>query len=200
MPEHALTGCWRREQPHRGGATAARRQVHVMETTADHSSANAQRSSPLPVRLSLAPYEAVEGGFDGAWWPYSHNLVAELPGLVGAMDGAGNITRVIVGIEPWPDIPHQVAIGVHTVTAGWSVSGHEQNEIVLCSYLKGFRTLLVVPPATAPGAADWLMSTPVPVDGSRTATELLAIATASSEKAFHEAPRTTLDRGIGQGD
>jgi hypothetical protein len=169
-----------------------------METTAGHPSANAQRSLPLRSRLSLAPYEAVSGGFDGAWWPYSRNLSTELPGLVEAMEGAGSITRVIVGIEPWPDIPHQVTFGEHTVTAGWFVSGHEQNEIVLCSYLKGFRTLLVVPPATAPGAADWLMSTPVPVDGSRTATELLAIATALSEKASHEAPRKILAGDVGQ--
>ncbi|MEU0644990.1 DUF5994 family protein [Streptomyces umbrinus] len=170
-----------------------------METTADDPSANARRSSPLPIRVSLAPYEAIEGGFDGAWWPYSHNLVAELPGLVEAMDGAGSIIRVIVGIELWPDIPHRVAFGVHTVTAGWFVSGHEQNEIVLCSCLKGFHTLLVVPPAAAPGAADWLMRTPVPVDGSRTATEPPGIATASAEKASHEAPRMTLDRSMGQG-
>jgi len=163
-----------------------------MQTTAGHPSANAQRSSPLPVRLSLEPYEAVSGGFDGAWWPYSRNLITELPGLVEAMDEAGSITRVIVGIEPWPDIPHQITFGKYTVTAGWFVSGHEQNEIVLCSYLKGFRTLLVVPPTTAPGAADWLMSTPVPVDGSRTATELLAIATARADKASREAARKIL--------
>ena len=169
-----------------------------METTAGHPSASEQPCSPLPVRLSLAPYEADSGGFDGAWWPYSRNLSIELPGLVEAMDEVGSITRVIVGIEPWPDIPHQVTFGEHTVTAGWFVSGHEQNEIVLCSYLKGFRTLLVVPPATAPGAADWLMSTPVPVDGSRTATELLAIATVCSDTASHEAARTTLAGDVGQ--
>ncbi|MFI6409968.1 DUF5994 family protein [Streptomyces sp. NPDC050548] len=159
-----------------------------MEPTAPHPSAGAQRSAPLPVRLSLVPYEAVPGGFDGAWWPYSRNLAVELPGLVEAMEGVGSITRVIVGIEPWPDIPHQVSVGGHTVTAGWFVSGHEQNEIVLCSYLKGFRTLLVIPPTTTPSAADWLMSTPVTVDASRTATQLLTIATTRSEKASHEAP------------
>ncbi|MFI6466198.1 DUF5994 family protein [Streptomyces sp. NPDC050538] len=170
-----------------------------MEPTAPHPSAGAQRSAPPPVRLSLAPYQAVPGGFDGVWWPYSRNLSAELPGLVEAMHGAGSITRVIVGIEPWPDIPHEVAFGVHVVTAGWFVSGHEQHEIVLCSYLKGFRTLLVVPPATTPDAADWLMDTPVPVDGSRTATELLTLATTRFEKASQEAPRRTLHGVVGQG-
>ncbi|WP_329282173.1 DUF5994 family protein [Streptomyces sp. NBC_01451] len=162
-----------------------------MEPTADYLSVGPQRAAPLPVRLSLTPHGAVSCGFDGAWWPYSRDLITELPGLVEAMDGVGSITRVTVGIEPWPDIPHQVAVGAHTVTAGWFVSGHEQNEIVLCSFLKGFRTLLVVPPATAPGAADWLMSTPVPADGSRTATELLAIATARADKASHEASHRT---------
>ncbi|WP_199832093.1 DUF5994 family protein [Streptomyces acidiscabies] len=162
-----------------------------MEPTTRHPSTGTQRSSPLPVRLSLAPYKAVSGGFDGAWWPYSRDLIAELPGLVEALDRLGSITRVIVGIESWPDIPHQVSVGGHTVTAGWFVSGHEQNEIMLCSYLEGFRTLLIVPPAAEPDAADWLMSTPAPVDGSRTATELLTIATARSEKPPHKAPRKT---------
>ncbi|MFI9569357.1 DUF5994 family protein [Streptomyces rishiriensis] len=153
-----------------------------MEPTADQSATNTERLSPsLPVRLSLAPYEAVLGGCDGAWWPYSYSLVDELPVLVEAMDGVGVITRVILGMEPWPDIPHQVAVSGHSVTAGWLASGQEQNVIVLCSYLKGFRSLLVIPPAMLADSAAWLMNTPVPVDGSRTATELLAIATARSE-------------------
>ncbi|WP_327593364.1 DUF5994 family protein [Streptomyces chartreusis] len=149
----------------------------VMEPTADHSATTAMRPSPPPqVRLSLAPYETVPGGLDGAWWPYSHNLIDELPLLVEAMDRAGSFTRVTLGIELWPDVPHQVAVGKNFVTVGWFVSGHEQNEILLCSYREGFRTLLVIPPATEADTAAWLMNTPVPVDGSNTATELLVIA------------------------
>jgi len=148
-----------------------------MEPTADRSATTAMRPSPPPqVRLSLAPYETVPGGLDGAWWPYSHNLIDELPLLVEAMDRAGSFTRVTLGIELWPDVPHQVAVGKNFVTVGWFVSGHEQNEILLCSYREGFRTLLVIPPATEADTAAWLMNTPVPVDGSNTATELLAIA------------------------
>lgn len=149
-----------------------------MGPTADHP---ARPSSPLPVRLSLAPYEAVPGGLDGAWWPHSYDLAKELPLLVEAMDEVGTITRVILGIQLWPHIPHQVAVGRGYVTAGWSASGQEQNVILLCSYRDGFRTLLVIPPTTAADTADWLMNTPVPVDGSRTATELLAMAAARSE-------------------
>jgi len=156
-----------------------------MEPTADRS---ARPSAPLPVRLSLAPYEAVPGGLDGAWWPYSRDLVEELPLLVQAMDGVGTITRVILGIQLWPGIPHQVAVGRGYVTAGWSVSGQEQNVISLCSYRDGFRTLLVIPPTTAADTADWLMKSPVPVDGSRTATELLAIAAARSEATSPDDP------------
>ncbi|MCD7438916.1 hypothetical protein K4B79_11850 [Streptomyces lincolnensis] len=150
-----------------------------MEPTAEHPSAGPKRPSPPPsVRLSLAPYEAVRGGLDGAWWPYSHSLVDELPVLVEAVGGVGSITRVVLGIDLWPDIPHRIPVGGHFVTVGWFVSGHEQNEILLCSYSEGFRTLLVVPPATAADAGAWLLSTSVPVDVRRTATELLAIATA----------------------
>ncbi|MEV0743536.1 DUF5994 family protein [Streptomyces sp. NPDC050549] len=147
-----------------------------MEPTAAHSATTSTRPSPPPpVRLSLAPYEAVPGGFDGAWWPYSRDLPAELSPLLKAMDGAGNVTRVTLGIDSWPDVPHQVAVGGRFVTVGWFVSGHEQHEMLLCSYRAGFRTLLVIPPVTTADTAAWLMNTPVPVDGSRTATELLAI-------------------------
>ncbi|MFI6561801.1 DUF5994 family protein [Streptomyces sp. NPDC050534] len=156
-----------------------------MEPTADRS---ARLSSPLPVRLSLAPYEGVPGGLDGAWWPYSRDLVEELPLLVEAMDGVGTITRVILGIQLWPRIPHQIAVGRGYVTAGWSVTGQEQNVISLCSYRDGFRTLLVIPPTAAADTADWLMNSPVPVDGSRTATELLAIAAARSSATSADDP------------
>ncbi|MFI6563716.1 DUF5994 family protein [Streptomyces sp. NPDC050534] len=148
-----------------------------MEPTADHSVTTAMRTSPPPqVRLSLAPYGAVPGRLDGAWWPYSHDLIGELPLLMEAMGGAGTFTRVTLGIEVWPDVPHRVAVGENFVTVGWFVSGHEQNVILLCSYLKGFRTLLVIPPATEADTAAWLMNTPAPVNGSNAATELLAIA------------------------
>ncbi|MFF7047240.1 DUF5994 family protein [Streptomyces griseorubiginosus] len=150
-----------------------------MEPTADHSATTAKRTSPpAQVRLSLAPYEIVSGRLDGAWWPYSNDLVVELPLLVEAMAGAGSFTRVTLGIELWPDVPHEVGVGEKLVTVGWFASGHEQNEILLCSYLKGFRTLLVIPPTTEADAAAWLMNTPAPVDGRNTATELLAIAKA----------------------
>ncbi|MDR6977960.1 hypothetical protein J2X68_004684 [Streptomyces sp. 3330] len=154
-----------------------------MEPTADQSATNARSLSPSspPVRLSLAPYQAVLGGCDGAWWPYSYRLVDELAVLVVAMDGVGVITRVLLGIEPWPDLPHRISVRGHSVTAGWLTSGQEKNVIVLCSYLEGFRSLLVIPPAMPTDAAVRLMNSPVPVDGSRSATELLAIATARSE-------------------
>lgn len=150
-----------------------------MEPTADQVALSAVGPSPpLPARLSLAPYAAVPGGFDGAWWPYSRNLADELPALVEAMGGVGTITRVLLGIGLWPDIPHRISVGGHFVTAGWFVSDHEQHEITLCSYRDGFRTLLIIPPTTEPDTAAWLMNRPVPVDNSSTATELLAMATA----------------------
>ena len=149
-----------------------------MEPTADQVALSVVPSPPLPARLSLAPYAAVPGGFDGAWWPYSRNLADELPALVEAMDGVGTITGVLLGIGLWPDIPHRISVGGHVVTAGWFVSDHEQHEIMLCSYRDGFRTLLIVPPTTEPDTAAWLMNNPAPADNSSTATELLAMATA----------------------
>ncbi|MCX4918921.1 DUF5994 family protein [Streptomyces sp. NBC_00687] len=148
-----------------------------MEPIADATSSTKHIAEPVPVRLSLAPYQAVPGGLDGAWWPYSHQLADELPALIEALDGVGNISVVTLGIEDWSHMPHHVAVGGHVVDAGWFASGRDENVILLLSHTRGFRTLLVIPPMTEAGAAAWLMDTPAPVDGSSTATELLATAT-----------------------
>jgi hypothetical protein len=118
--------------------------------------------------------------WDGAWWPYSYNLVDELPGLVETMDKVA-ISRVTVGLVLWRSVPHQIAVHGNRVGVGWFAVGRDRNEIMLSSYRDGFRTLLVIPPGTVPATARWLMTTPTPIDGTCTATELLLIAAALSE-------------------
>ncbi|MFD7400682.1 DUF5994 family protein, partial [Streptomyces virginiae] len=55
-----------------------------MTTTLDRG---AQRAVVLrPARLSLTPKTALAGQLDGAWWPRSRDLEAELPALAAALD------------------------------------------------------------------------------------------------------------------
>jgi hypothetical protein len=113
---------------------------------------------PLPARLSLTPRTTLAGQLDGAWWPRSRNLDAELPALLDALDEIwGRITRVTVNPTHWPVIPHRVPVTGHTVHVGWFTE-QDPGKLILLSRRGGRWDLLVIPPETEPAAAARLMS------------------------------------------
>jgi hypothetical protein len=65
-----------------------------------------QRRAASPIRLTLA--EDHDNLIDGAWWPRSSHIAAELPQLVGALDSAlGPILDIAVNwtsLERTPDL------------------------------------------------------------------------------------------------
>lgn len=94
---------------------------------------------------------------DGAWWPTSRDLVAELPALVEALpSSAGTVERVAFGRAWWDPVPRR--------TRGW-VNGRRIGLGGFEPFAPGIiwvatsRTgctpifLLVVPPETAPDRA-----------------------------------------------
>ncbi|MER7043900.1 DUF5994 family protein [Streptomyces jumonjinensis] len=112
----------------------------------------------LPARLSLTPKTTLAGQLDGAWWPRSRDLEAELPPLAAALDGAwGRITRVTVNPARWPVIPHKVPVAGRTVRVGWFTEQHP-DKLILLSFHAGRWDLLVIPPETEPAAAARLMT------------------------------------------
>ncbi|MDT9691074.1 DUF5994 family protein [Streptomyces sp. P9(2023)] len=113
---------------------------------------------PLSARLSLTPKTTLAGLLDGAWWPRSRDLTAELPPLVDALEGRfGRITRVMVNPTRWPVIPHKVPVTGHTVHVGWFTE-QDPDKMILLSYTVGRCDLLVIPPETEPAAAARLMA------------------------------------------
>ena len=53
--------------------------------------------SPPVLRLHLAPLGGMPRPIDGAWWPRSYDLLAELPRLLAGLPRAwGHITSVTV--------------------------------------------------------------------------------------------------------
>ncbi|GAA0349806.1 DUF5994 family protein [Actinoallomurus spadix] len=60
-----------------------------------------------PVRLGLDPVRAGRGSLDGAWWPYSQDAAAELPGLIAAVDQRlGRTTlRICLHTDAWEHVP-----------------------------------------------------------------------------------------------
>ena len=112
----------------------------------------------LSARLALTPPSPVMGRLDGAWWPRSHDLPAELPALVDALEERwGRITRATVNPARWPVVPHKVAATGHTVHVGWFTE-QDPDKMILLSYTVGRCDLLVIPPETEPAAAARLMA------------------------------------------
>ncbi|MFC8584483.1 DUF5994 family protein [Streptomyces sp. NPDC057217] len=110
---------------------------------------------PLAARLSLTPKTTLADQLNGAWWPRSRDLAAELPPLVDALaDRCGRITRVTVNPTRWPVVPHKVPVGWFTE--------QDPDKMILLSYATGRCDLLVIPPETEPAAAARLMAAAVP--------------------------------------
>lgn len=115
-------------------------------------------AAELPARLSLTPKSTLAGRLDGAWWPYSRDLEAELPVLLAALDEPwGRITRVTVNPTRWPVVPHTVPMDGRTLHVGWFTE-QDADKLILLSYTVGRWDLLVVPPETEPASAARLMS------------------------------------------
>ncbi|MFI1028481.1 DUF5994 family protein [Streptomyces sp. NPDC020951] len=151
------------------------------------SSSSATSSS---LRLSLAPVGPAPALLDGAWWPRSRDLGAELPTLTAALEPLwGRITRVTVNPTHWPVVPRKVPVAGHVVKVGWFLYEQDPHELLLLSYHLGRWNLLVVPPPTDPVAAAWLMAAASDPLGTSTASRLM-------EQAARRRTVTETDRAV----
>ncbi|MFF5710517.1 DUF5994 family protein [Streptomyces sp. NPDC012756] len=138
------------------------------------------------VRLSLTPKTPLTGLLDGAWWPRSRDLAAELPPLVDALEERyGRITRVTVNPTRWPVVPHKVPATGHTVHVGWFTE-QDPDKMILLSYTIGRCDLLVIPPEAEPAAAARLMATAA-VPGSILAAGVLMSGEAATGRRIRDA-------------
>lgn len=132
------------------------------------------RFSSSSLRLSLAPAGSAPALLDGAWWPRSRDLAAELPSLTAVLDPLwGRITRVTVNPTQWPVIPRKVPVAGHVVNVGWFLPEQDPHELLLLSYHVGRWNLLVVPPQTTDDSAAWLMAAASDPRGMSTASRLM---------------------------
>ena len=69
----------------------------------DHMDAARRHAPPVHTpRLRLKPKAPESGYVDGAWWPHSDDLTAELPDLLSAASvRLGPIGRVIYNVNEW---------------------------------------------------------------------------------------------------
>jgi hypothetical protein len=123
-------------------------------TTNDIQPATIVASPPSsPPRLLLAPARAGQAVLDGGWWPRSWDPVAELPGLILALNSRyGPIRDVLLNSEAWDYRLRRLAVGTRLVRMGWFTS--LDPALLIATTDRGDQIdLLVVPPAAADAAA-----------------------------------------------
>jgi hypothetical protein len=104
----------------------------------------------IDVRVSLRA-EAGDGNsaFDGAWFPRTWDLAAEMPELIAELDRRDvRVERFTYSLEAWLPVPRKIVVNGRTVRTGGFRS---MNPLVVClTWDGGTRRadLLVVPPET----------------------------------------------------
>ncbi|MFF3494483.1 DUF5994 family protein [Streptomyces sp. NPDC002795] len=128
----------------------------------------------LTPRFALSPTGG--GLLDGAWWPRSRDLTAELPALADVLAPLwGRVTRVAVNPMLWPVVPRKVTVGDRVLKIGWFTPDLDPHTMLLLSLGNGRRDLLVIPPETSEASAARLMAAACDPDGPPlTATDLMA--------------------------
>jgi Family of unknown function (DUF5994) len=112
--------------------------------------------APADARLSLSAHPgARHTAVDGAWWPRSTDLAAELPSLVAALDARGvRIARISYALSAWDPTPHRVEAGGRIVrTGGFRVIDPALVSLTPAGGAGAPVELRVVPPDTAPEVA-----------------------------------------------
>ncbi|MFC4471770.1 DUF5994 family protein [Streptomyces xiangluensis] len=118
---------------------------------------------PLPshpvLRLRLAPHGGMPRPIDGAWWPRSYDLLAELPRLLAGLPRAwGHISSVTVNGAVWSATPGRMLVVNQVVRLRRTLAASAQHTVVLIAPGRGRWDLLVVPPETTEEAAEPLMA------------------------------------------
>ncbi|WP_406170339.1 DUF5994 family protein [Streptomyces sp. NBC_00996] len=111
------------------------------------------------LRLRLAPRGGMPRPIDGAWWPRSYDLLAELPRLLAGLPRAwGHITSVTVNGATWSAVPGRMLVFNQVIRLRRSLTASAPHTIVLLAPGRGRWDLLVVPPDTTEEAAEPLMA------------------------------------------
>jgi hypothetical protein len=112
---------------------------------------------PSTPRLRMEPTGSRRTLLDGGWWPRSTDPVAELPGLVLAIDTLrGPVTELVLAADGWDSHPRRLGVNGRVLRLGYFTSQPTSLLTALCA--NGDRVdLLVVAPNTTGGTADAAM-------------------------------------------
>ena len=173
------------------------RSQHML-TTAEHiSTPRVQRSTLATLRLRLKPAHRSCGFVQGAWWPRSTRLAAELPSLLDALSLRFDvIDRVRYHQNDWsptaPSLKHESGEVI------LDSSQDSPNVITVFGPQFGRLALLLVPPSTGATDAHTAMTTASSVGDASTPDQLLGISEYSAKMATAPAFRCS-DGGSEEG-
>jgi hypothetical protein len=124
-------------------------------------------------RLRLKPKAPQSGYVDGAWWPHTDDLTAELPDLLAVLSvRLGRIDRVLYKLNAWADAPRRLLTGGRAVR----LDGYRRqpiNTIEILGLDGGRITLLVISPHTDADDAHTIMMTAAQPSNAATVDGLL---------------------------
>ncbi len=125
-------------------------------TTAADRTITTSLTPPSTPRLRMESTGSRRTLLDGAWWPRSTDPVAELPGLVLALDKVrGPVSRLVLAAIGWDSHPRRLGIAGRVLRLGYFTSQPISLLTAICGNDR--IDLLVVPPHTADGTADAAM-------------------------------------------
>jgi len=150
----------------------------------DRSARFSLRSGASP-RSRRSPQAPRPGVVDGAWWPRTTDLVAEIACLEALLGRrAGNVERIMYNIDAWDPAPKRTVIEGRSVRLdGYR---HLPTHMLCVLGLDGTRlVLLVIPAGTEAAAAQALLTAAARPGSEFTADELVASGTRRNLENIH---------------
>ena len=139
-----------------------------------------QAAKPGTVLLRLATTQSREGVLDGAWWPRSRDVGAELPGLVRAVtEHLGPVASVGLDTEAWDDVPARLVVDGRSVHIDRYPVGDDT--VIITRGDRDHFSLLVVPPQASQEAALAAMARAIEGGGTDSAQQILIATRIGSE-------------------
>ncbi|MBB5960674.1 hypothetical protein FHS29_007302 [Saccharothrix tamanrassetensis] len=162
--------------------------------TSDPSSTPPALATPVadrslfPLRLRLKPVAPPSGHVDGAWWPGSRDLVAELPALVEVLaDRIGVAGRVVFARTFWDVTPEQVELNGQTI-ALLGFAALDTDVVQVSGIDRRHIDLLVIPPHADSAAAERALVLAASSDHTRLPADILAAAGISAAPVSPASP------------
>jgi uncharacterized protein DUF5994 len=127
---------------------------------------------PGSALLRLETTRSREGVLDGAWWPRSRDIGAELPALVTALtEYLGPLTRVGLDAVAWEGLPTRIVVDDRVVHIDSFAVGDDT--VLITRGEDDIFSLLVIPPDATPEAAHAAMAQAVRADNVTRAEQIL---------------------------